>query len=311
MLINSELHRTSMPAATSVVKSCEQAYSQFEADMDSVLDQFISAAQSSADFENSLDKIEEQIAAAKKLLASKSDLELNETIIIAEKTEEELAAAERCAQGAALAETQEDWGAEIEHAKGTLERMSATVRKMKIASEDSEPLEVRSALMAFRRDEKAFTQRLAKLRNALTSKRHSSFGRLKNARKRVAKIKSEVGVAFETLAKRRLRRKTTEAKQAITEFVRKSADCRIFIDAKHLTMVSGRRVERVPLTQSYRFALEELAPISKSFSRLGKNGTVLVGSIERTDKGPVLRIGERSVVGDSIIYREKSYAFEG
>lgn len=310
MLINSKFHKTCMPAATSKVADCEKAYAQFEAEMDTVLDQFISAAESSAEFQQSIEKVEEQIAAAKKLLSSKSDLELNETIVIAERTEAELAAAERLAQGAALADTQEDWGGEIEHAKGALERMASTVRKMKIASEESEPLEVRSSMMAFRREEKAFSQRLLKLKTALTSKKHHTFGRLKNAKKRVQMIKSEVGKAFEGLSRKRLRRKTAESKQVITEFMRKDGNGRIFIDAKHLTMISGRRVERVPLTQSFRFALEELAPVSGLFSRLGRNGTVLIGAFEKSDRGPVIRIGERSVVGDSIVYRERKYLVE-
>jgi len=310
ILINIRLPEWRMAPATSAVQSCANTYSQFEAEMDSLLDQFLSASEQSAEFYRSIQKVEEQVSAAKRLLSSNSDLELNETVVIAEKTEAELASAEKYAHAAALTETQEEWAEEIEKARGTLERLSASVRKLKSASEGSETLEIRSALLAFKRDEKIFNSRLAKLKNALSSKKHPAFAELKRARMRVQKIKSDVGRAFETLSRRRLRRKTAEAKQAITEFVRKAGDARVFVDAKHITLVSGRKVERMPLTQSMRFALEDMAPIGKSFSRLGRNGTVLIGVFEKEDGAPVLRIGERSVVGDSIVLRERKYALD-
>ncbi len=296
-----------MPAATNAVQTCEKACAQYEAEIDTLLDQFISAAESGREFRNSIDRVEEQLAAAKKLLSSNSDLELNETIVIAERTDEELSLAEKYAQGAALAETQEEWAGEMESVRETLDRLASAVRKMKAAGEESEPLEVRSAVMAFRRDEKLFGARLKKLRETFQSRKHSTFKELSSAKKRVARIKGEVGKAFDGLARKRLRKKTIEAKRMLLDFTRHTGACRVFIDAKHITLVGGKKVERHPLTQSIRFALEEFAPISKSFARLGKNGTVLIGAFERSGNGLVLRIGERSVVGDSVVLREHRY----
>jgi peptidyl-tRNA hydrolase len=299
-----------MPEAADTIKRCEEAYEQLSSKMDAILDQFIEAAESGKGFNDSVCKIDEQIAAAKRLIASRSDLDLNETIVLAEKIEAELAAAELSAQGAALAEMQDEWAEEIENAKSALERLSFSLSRMKAASQENESLEVRAALLAFRREEKAFRSSLKKLNSLFNSKSHPAFSKLRSSKMKVAKIKAEVGKALEALSKRRLRIKIAQAKQLITEFVRKEGKAKVFVDAKHLSMFAGGRMQRVPLTQAVRFALEELAPIKKHLSQIGKNGTVLVGRIEKTENGPIVRIGKRFVAGDSVICQQQTFPFD-
>ncbi len=295
-----------MPAAMGAVESCQETYRKLEEEMDAVLERLVSAAESGAGFYRSMERAEEQLASAQKLLARIGDLELNETAVIAEKIEEELAAAEKCAPGAALSESQEEWAGHAEKARDCLDRLSAQMRKMRAAAEGGEPLEVRFAILAFRRDEKACRAHLGKAKAALSVKKHPVYSKLRFAKRKVQLLKLGVASALENIARGRLRKKIAEAREGIEAFLKNSASARLFVDPKHLTLVSGSHKERIPLTQSVRFALEEIAPVGKSLARLGRSGTVLVGYYEKNGNGGVLRIGERTVAGDSVIYHEQS-----
>ncbi|VVC01432.1 Uncharacterised protein [uncultured archaeon] len=63
---------------------------------------------------------------------------------------------------------------------------------------------------------------------------------------------------------------------------------------------------RISLTQPVWFSLEELAPVSESLSKLGKN-TLLFGSYEKGAKGTTLRLGERTVDGDTVVFKERAF----
>ena len=299
-----------MPAATGSLEACEEAYSTLEKEVDFVLEQFIAAADSGPDFYRAMERVEEQTALARKLLATKTDLELNETTVIAEKIDGELALAERLACGAALAEAQEEWAGEFECAKNSLDSMRLQLRKMKSASGEGETLEARSALLSFRREAASCRGRLSRLKGVLSSRKHSAYSQVRAARQKVRRLKSEAGKAFDRIARARLRRKIAVAKTEISHFVRQFQTARLFVDHKHLTLAGGGKTERMPLTQAVRFALEEIAPVQESLAKLGRNGTVLLGTYERDGYGELLRIGERSVAGDTIIYREKTYRLD-
>ena len=51
-----------------------------------------------------------------------------------------------------------------------------------------------------------------------------------------------------------------------------------------------------------------MVQIEAALSKLGKRGTMVTATYERGHGGAVLHVGERSVAGDAIVYKEKSYA---
>jgi hypothetical protein len=89
----------------------------------------------------------------------------------------------------------------------------------------------------------------------------------------------------------------------IADFMKKAASGKIFVDHKHLTLSSNSHFIRIPLTQSVRFALEEMLPIGDSLAKIGK--VTISGRYEADGGGVALEIGERALAGDSIIYRAK------
>lgn len=292
-----------MAAARGAVESCSKSYRELEQEADALLDGLVSAAESGAEFYRAMDRAEEGLAQAKRLLAKTGDLELNETAIVAERIDEELAAAEKFVSGAALSESQEEWAGEMEKAREQLARLSGRMKKMRTAAAEGEALD-RPALLAFRREEKECRKRLENAKTAMETRKHPVYSRLRSAKKRVQLLKSGVAAAMDRLAKGRLRKKIAEAKEEISSFLKNSANARFFVDARHLTLTSGSHRQRIPLTQAVRFALEEIAPLQKPLARLGRGGTVVIGTYEGNGKGGLLRIGERSVAGDSVIYRE-------
>lgn len=296
-----------MPAAAGALESCERICSSLEKEVDSVFEKFLDAANGAEEFHGRMGRIEGQLALAAKMQSSDSDLSLNETAVIADKVSLELAEAEKLALGAALSETEEEWAQEFEKARIALGSLSMHMKKMRSASSEHDALEARSALLSFRKTAASCHMGLMKLKAMLTSRRHRTHAKVDAARRKVTLLRAGVGRNFERLAKIRLRKKIAEAKGDISAFMKKTISGRIFVDHKHLTFSAGQRVERLPLTQAIRFALGEIAPIESFLCRAGKGESVVVGSYEKTANSLVLKLGERVLRGDSIVYRERTY----
>lgn len=296
-----------MPVAAGALESCERIYSSLEKEVDAVFEKFMDAAEGSEEFHGKMGRIEMQLALAAKVESADSDLSLNETSVIADKVSLELAEAEKLALGAALNDTQEEWAQEFESARATLDSLSMHMKKIRSASNEHDALEARSSLLSFRKTAKSCHMSLMKLKSMLTSRKHRTHAKVDAAKRKVSALRSGVGRNFDRLAKLRLHKKIAEAKGEISIFMKKTASGRIFVDHKHLTFSAGQRVERLPLTQAIRFALGEIAPIENYLSRAGKGDSVIVGSYEKVANALVLRLGERTLDGDSIVYKERTY----
>jgi len=293
-----------MPAATGAIGACERLYSALEKEVDSAFDEFVSASESGGEFHASMERIERQIEAASKLSGSDSDLELNEAAVLADKIDDELASAYALARGAMLSDREEEWAAEFERARESLDALAEHIRKMKSAKVRNE---LSASILSFRRHSKLCQARLKRLKAMLASKNHPVYAKLASAKNRVKAIRAGAAKSLERLSRQRIRKKIEEAKGEILQFVARTGSGRIFLDGKHLTFTSNGRTERMLLTEALRFALEELAPYERAFARLATGNSFISGRYNRSGKGFVLQLGERSIVGDTVIYRERSF----
>ncbi|MCX6772948.1 MAG: hypothetical protein NTV88_04225 [Candidatus Micrarchaeota archaeon] len=295
-----------------IVDVCEKTLAELEAEADSTFDSFVSTADAGRKFESVIDRIEGQLATAKKLESAERDLELNEAVVIIENVESEIAVAEQLATGAALAETEEEWAAQLEGVHSSIDLLRSHMKKIKgsgkSAMHDGGALEARNVLVSFRREAGRCRESLEMLKEKLKSKKHHTHAQVEAAKRGLKAVRAGVGKAFSKITRSRLRKKIDEARAEITNFFASTHSAKLFVDHKHLTLQSGAHKVHIPLTQALRFALEDIAPIEHSLANLGRRGTVLTGSYERGEAGGTLRIGERSVTGDAIIYREKSYS---
>jgi len=298
-----------MPKATGSADVCRKTYLSLEKEVERLLDEFLSSANKGESLFRVIEKVESQLSQGVKRMKG-ADLELNEIAVIADKLEGEIGDAEGAAAGAALLECEADWAVQFEAARKSLDRMAMQLRRMKSAMNDGSGMDARSVLLSFSRDAAACRLRIGKLRVIFESKNRESYRRVESAKKHVRILRAGIGKAFDRLAKGRLKEKIASAKSDISAHFRKSAKGRIFVDPKHLTLTTDLQRVRIPLTQTVRFALEEIAPIEKSLSKLGK-GAHLVGSFEKEGNGTRITIGERTVAGDTIIYREKTYWLAG
>ncbi|VVC00629.1 Uncharacterised protein [uncultured archaeon] len=298
-----------MPKATGIVDECQKTYSELERELDATLDSFVSASENGEEFFKMMEKVESQLAHASRMQDASSDLDLNEAVVLADRLEEELGAAQSLAVSAVLSETEGEWADELERAKNSLDRLSLHMKKIKSdakGGKEGSALEARSAIRSFKREAKGCAEKLAKLKSRMAGRKHPIYSHVESVKRKVSLLRSTVAKKFTSLSKTRLRGRIAEAKEHIISFMKNYAHGRIFVDHKHLTLSSGTHKNRVPLTESVRYALEEIAPIEKSLLKLGR-GACVTGSFETDASGTLLRIGERTVAGDSIIYREASY----
>lgn len=295
-----------MPKATGSLDTCKKTYLSLEKETDSLLEEFIGLAEKGQVFFKLIDRAETQLALAERR-AKGADLELNEIAVLADKVGSELDDAEKEALGAALLECEADWAVQFESARKILDRMATQTRRLEDFSGKNEGMESRSAILSFSRDALACKMRLGKLRAMLSSRNGSTFIRLEAARRRMRRLRAGIGKASDRLAKARLKDKIAKAKAEIAIHMEKSGKCRLVLDHKHLTIMTETGKTHIPLTQTVRFALEEMAPIEKSISKLGKSGMAVVGRFEKGNGGAVLTIGERTILGDTIVCKQKSY----
>jgi len=301
-----------MPRATRVeggeIEDCERTLRQLEGEIDTTLDSFITSAEKAQGFRAAIQKIELQLEAAEKLQRAENDLQLNESVIIAEKLEREITYADELATGAAVSETQDEWAEEFESAREALDRMGLKMKKAKVGAASGEAMETRSALLSFRRDSAVCKKKLALLKGFLSDTKNPAYAKVKKAKARLAKLKSSVGTIFSKMARGRLKKRIAEARGEIAAFMQKASTGKVFVDNRHLTLTCEKQVARVPLTEAVGFALVDLAPqMEKSLARVARGEAFLVGTYALEGGERVLRIGERTVAGDAIIYREKSF----
>lgn len=301
-----------MPRATRAeggeIHDCERTLRELEGEIDATLDAFITSAEKAQGFHSAIQKIELQLEAAEKLQRAENDLQLNESAIIAEKLEHEIAHADGLAAGAAVSETQEEWAEEFESAREALNKMSLKMKKAKAGAASGETMETRSALLSFRRDSAVCKKKLALLRGFLSDTKNPAHAKVKKAKARLAKLKSSVGTIFSKMARSRLRKRIAEARGEIAAFMQKASSGKVFVDNRHLTLTCEKQFARVPLTEAMGFALVDIAPqMEKPLARVARGEAFLVGKYSLENGERVLRIGERTVAGDAIIYREKSF----
>ena len=303
-----------MPRATggSAAEICEKTLAELTSDADSELEKFMSAAEKGRSFEATMEKIEGQLSSVKKLEAAERDLELNEAQVIAEKLEGEIASAEKLATGAGLLECENEWAEQFESVRGALELMQMHMRKIRHggrgAMRDGASLEAKSTLLSFRREAEKCRGWLSELHELFSLRDYPAYTRLNAAKKKLKSVRAGVGKAFSKMTRTRLRKKIIEARVQIEQFFEGAHHAKMFVDHKHLTLQSGAHKVHLPLTQAVMFALEDIVPIESALSNLGKRGTVLTATYERNGKGGRMRVGERFVAGDAVIYREKSYS---
>ncbi|MCX8198193.1 MAG: hypothetical protein N3F07_03310 [Candidatus Micrarchaeota archaeon] len=298
-----------MPSATSLIEKCSQIYSELESSADELMEALIRESAEADRFFSLTQKAEEQIVAAKKMLqqnASK-DLGLNETAIVADKLLAEIGEAERYAIAAELAEREEEWACELESAKAVLEKLAGSLKKMKDADSEGDALEARSHFMAFRKEAEKCRKSISKLKKIAYGRSGSSYRKLRSLKAKVLRLKKEVGEAFDRISKERLRKRIQEAKEELLGIMGKHGSANIFLDHKHLTISNGKHTDRIPLSQTVRYALEEIAPLQKYLAKLGKNGTVVLGHYRKGERRSLLKIGERYIAGDTVVYKEKSF----
>ena len=303
-----------MPVATwslggessGTLQDCEKVLSSLEAEADGLLEKFLVTLEHGRKFAPAIEKIDGQLDYVAGKQNAQNELDLNEAVVLAEKLGEELESAHRMADGAALTCMQEEWAADFEEVRASLDRLVSGIGKIRegVNQEGEGVIEARSALILFSREARGCTARLDALKRAFARK-DKPHARVAAAKKRVEALRAGLGRSYAKLMRERLRKKVDEAKTEILSFIKNGGTGRIFVDRKHLTLTAGGRKMRVPLTQSVKFSLEEIAPIEEELTKLDR--AVVVGSFEQRDGMQLVRIGERSVVGDSVVYSEKSF----
>ncbi|MCX8196833.1 MAG: hypothetical protein N3G80_00755 [Candidatus Micrarchaeota archaeon] len=293
------------------IQQCYQELEKLEAESGEVIDEFVQAVAKAPKFHSKIEKIEEMIALIEKLQASESDLQLNESIVLAERAEEEILEAQNLALHAALSEKAEEWSEKFEQSKQMLEKMRMHLKKAEAESAEGEALEVALLIAKFRQDAKKCREIHKDLKKALSShKKTKALVKVRKARNRLYSLKSNIGKIVRQIAKKRLSKQIAYMHQKIMETMLQTKGGKVVLDFKNLTITADGTNLRLPLTDAAAFAFCELAPgIEKLVEKAAKGEAIIIGRY-RADGASnriILMLGERTAAGDAIVYRQQQF----
>jgi hypothetical protein len=290
----------------SPIDKCEAEISSLSREANALWRALSSCSKQGAAFSREMEKIEEQLLSAKKKLArSPTDFDLNEAIIYAKKASDELESLIPAAYGAAAASQSQYINGQFREIKSLLGKMESQALVMKKNSRKTRLPPGKIALLSFANHSKLCREKLGRLSKCLKQKDSREYNRLFSCISDADALSASADELLLKLSKSRLRGKIKAAKSEIIGFMRRAGAGRVFLDHKHLTLRAGHDRLTLSFSPEVKYCLEEIAPVSGWLEKIGKN-SVLVGSFCQQDNGSLLKIGERAVVGSSIVYRECS-----
>lgn len=293
-------------AAGSSLETCASAISALSREAAALRREVSSCARKGEGFSRAMEKVEDQLHFAKKKLGRKpSDLDINEVAILAEKISEELEALAPAAFGAAAA-------SESRYARSEFREVHALLAKMRLQLADMKKKEKKSkckpgkiALLSFTNHARLARAKLMRLSRLLKQKESREYQRLFSALGDAEELSVRAEELLIKNTKARLKHRIGDTRTEIMGFMRRAGSGRVFLDHKHLTLRAGADKLTLNFSPEVKYCLEEMAPVSHWLNNVGKSA-VLVGSFEQHNGGALLKIGERAVVGNSIVYRECS-----
>jgi hypothetical protein len=254
-----------------------------------------------------MDKLEDQLARAQSRLArAGSDMELNETAVIAEKISKELSTLSPLATGAAVAAEGIYVAREFREIRAQLGKMHDTLDIMAKRARKTKQQIGKIAILSFSNQAKLVKSKLARMGKLLTTKDSRAHVRLFELKSEADELRAGVDEALSLMTRSRLKGKIRASKAEILSFMRRTGAGRIFLDHKHLTLRSGKESISIPFSQATRFCMEDMVPVDRLLDNVGKSA-VVIGSFEQHNGGARISIGERAVVGNTIVYREKTF----
>jgi len=269
--------------------------------------QLLSSAKASSGFSHSMDKLEDQLGRAQSRLArAGTEMELNETAVIAEKISKELESLSPLATGAAVASDGIYVAREFREIRAQLGKMQDTLDDMAKRARKTKLPPGKIAVLSFSNSAKLVKAKLARVGKLLTTKDSKAHVRLFEAKSEARELAAGVDEALLLMTRSRLKGKIRASKAEILSFIRSNGTGRIFLDHKHLTLRAGKDSISLPFSQVTRFCMEDMVPLDKLFDNLGKSA-VVIGRFEEHNGGARISIGERAVVGNTIVYREKTF----
>ena len=270
----------------------------------------LSSAKASAGFSHTMDKLEEQMRRAESRLArAGTDFDINEIAVVADKVSFELASLSSQASGAAVAAEGIYVAREFRELRSLIGKMQFTLDEMAKRARKTKTAPGKIAVLSFSNQCKLCKSKLARLGRLLTAKDSRAHRRLADAKEEAEELRIGVDETVRLMARSRLKSKIRASKEEILSFIRRTGEGRIFLDHKHLTLRSGGDSISLPFSQVTRFCIEDMVPVERLLDNVGKSA-VVVGSFEQHQGGARISIGERAVVGNTIVYREKTFMVE-
>ncbi|MFA6908177.1 MAG: hypothetical protein WC263_05115, partial [Candidatus Micrarchaeia archaeon] len=203
-------------AATGSIEKCEKEISSLAREASALRRALISSAKASAGFSHSMDKLGDQLARAQSRLArAGTEMELDETAVIAKKISDELATLAPLAAGAAVAAEGIYIAREFRELRSQLGKMQDTLDGMAKRARKARQQPGKIALLSFSNSVKLCRSKLARMGKLLATKDSRAHVRLFEAKSEAAELAAGVDEALVLMTRSRLKLKIRASKAEI------------------------------------------------------------------------------------------------
>ncbi len=301
------------------LKKCQERLHRLNSRAEGLLDKLVSSLEHEERLSQMSGDIEQLFGRCEALsrIEGQSELELNEAVVVADKLEGDLEEIRGVVEGAVVLSNHEKFASQVESLKKLFYRLERKLGDIHEAAEGGYGVvDLLSKFSSFEEDAARAERGILAIERGISieseKKKSKLSGRMQSARGHILSVRKKAGVAQEKRTLERIRHSIEEKRRRIADFMIGEKSGRMSIDRKHLTMrsqTSGRRVS-IEFTEATKYALLGMLgtnPISAKIRKLPENHAVLSAYFEPSPRGSMVRLGEKKVHEEGIVFSSLKY----
>jgi hypothetical protein len=301
------------------LKKCQLRLQTLNSKAERILDRLVASLEHEERLESMRERLEEACGRCESLsrMQSDSELELNEAVVLADKLTTDLQEMEQVVEDTVILSNHEKYASRLEALKRLFGKLESRLSEIHEASGQGENVvDLLGKFSIFERDAENAEKNMLEFEHSmmLESGKHKSGmkGRIEFAKGHILNVKRRAATVSERHTLERIRHSVEERRSRIFEFMKGEKAGWMSIDRKHVTLqsVTSKRKMAIEFTDATKYALIGMLgnnSISSRIRKLPDNHAILSAYFEPSPKGAMIRIGEKKIGEEAIVYSSVRY----
>jgi len=301
------------------LKKCQDRLQKLNSKAEALLDSLVASLEHEEKLAGIKERLEETVGRCEALskIQSESELELNEAVVLADKLSTDLHEMEQVLEGTVILSNHEKYSARLEALKRMFAKLEGRLSEIHEASTQGDSVvDLLSKFSVFERDaeiaEKNILDFEQRIMHESGARKGGIRGRIESARGHIMNVTRRAAVVQERHTLERIRHSVDERRRSIFDFMKGEKAGWMSIDRKHVTLqsVTSKRKIAIEFTDATKYALIGMLgnnSVSARIRKLPENHAILSAYFEPSPKGAMIRIGEKKIGDEAIVYSSVRY----